>query len=256
MVRGLYTAYTGMLNQQHRLDTMTNNLANSSTTGYKREGATSQSFDAMLMTKLKDGSEGYVDRNVGAMSLGVKIGENYTDYTQGPLKATENTFDLAIGGTGFFTLSYTNKAGREFTTYTRDGSFTLNKEGCLVTKDGDFVQGENGNVVLSTNADVVFGKNGEIYENGRYVDKLKIRDFEDYDYVEKFGENMYRAVDGAEEKEGKFELIQGYLEMSNVNVISEMVEMITITRNYETNQKFIQSTDRTLEQTVTLGNAR
>ena len=180
MVRGLYTAYTGMRNQQHRLDTITNNLANSSTTGYKREGVTAQAFDDMLMTKLKDGSEGYVDRNVGTMSLGVKIGENYTDYTQGSFKATENTFDLAIGGNGFVTLSYTNKQGVESTTYTRDGSFTLNKEGYLVTKDGDFVQGENGNIKLSREADIVFDDDGTIYENGQYADKLLIADFEDY----------------------------------------------------------------------------
>ena len=256
MVRGLYTAYTGMRNQQHRLDTITNNLANSSTTGYKREGATAQAFDDMLMTKLKDGSEGYVDRNVGTMSLGVKIGENYTDYTQGSFKATENTFDLAIGGSGFFTLSYTNKRGVESTTYTRDGSFTLNKEGYLVTKDGDFVQGESGNIKLSRDADIVFDDDGTIYENGQYADKLLIADFEDYNYLEKFGENMYRPVEGITEKEGDFTINQGYLEMSNVNVISEMVEMIAITRNYETNQKFIQSTDSSLEQTVTLGTLR
>jgi len=256
MVRGLYTAYTGMRNQQHRLDTITNNLANSSTTGYKREGATAQAFDDMLMTKLKDGSEGYVDRNVGTMSLGVKIGENYTDYTQGSLKVTENSFDLALGGSGFFTLSFTNKAGSEFTTYTRDGSFTLNKEGYLVTKDGDFVQGESGNIRLSTDADIVVDEDGTIYENGEYADKLLITDFEDYNYLEKFGENMYRPVDGATEKEGDYSVSQGYLEMSNVNVISEMVEMINITRNYETNQKFIQSTDATLEQTVALGALR
>lgn len=253
MVRGLYTAYTGMRNQQHRLDTITNNLANSSTTGYKREGATSQAFDDMLMTKLKDGSEGYVDRTVGTMSLGVKIGENYTDYTQGSLKATENTFDLAIGGSGFFTLSFTNKRGVESTTYTRDGSFTLNKEGYLVTKDGDFVQGESGNIRLSRDADIVFDADGTIYENGRYADKLLITDFEDYNYLEKFGENMYRPVEGATNRDGEYSINQGYLEMSNVNVISEMVEMITITRNYETNQKFIQSADTSLEQTVTLG---
>lgn len=78
-----------MLNQQHRLDTITNNLANSATTGYKKEGATSQTFDKVLMKKLNDGSENYIDKPIGKMSLGVKIGENFTDYSQGSFKATE-----------------------------------------------------------------------------------------------------------------------------------------------------------------------
>ena len=86
MVKGLYTAYTGMLNQQHMLDTITNNLANSATTGYKKEGATARAFDDMFIIKVKDGSEDYVDKRIGKASLGVKIGENYTDYTQGNLK--------------------------------------------------------------------------------------------------------------------------------------------------------------------------
>ncbi|MBQ9764906.1 MAG: flagellar basal-body rod protein FlgF [Lachnospiraceae bacterium] len=253
MVRGLYTAYTGMLNQQNRLDTITNNLANSSTTGYKREGTTVQAFDDMFMTKLKDGSEGYVDRRVGTVSLGVKIGENYTDYSQGSVRITDAPFDLAIGGKGFFTISYTNKLGQDYTMYTRDGSFALTKEGNLVTKDGDFVQGANGNIVLSTTADIKIDENGNIYEDGTIVDKLLITDFEDYNYLEKFGENLYRPVDGAETKDGDYTIQQGFLEMSNVNVISEMVEMIAITRNYEANQKMIQSTDSTLEQTVKLG---
>ena len=166
MVRGLYTAYTAMRNEQHRLDTITNNLANSSTTGYKREGATAQAFDDVFMTKLKDGSEGYVDRRVGTMSLGVKIGENYTDYTQGSFKTTENTFDFAIGGEGFFNISYTNKAGRDYTMYSRDGSFALDKDGYLVTKDGDFVLGQSGKIQISTTSDVVVDTMGNIYANG------------------------------------------------------------------------------------------
>ena len=91
--------------------------------------------------------------------------------------------------------------------------------------------------------------------NDRVLGMLQVRHCLN-DYLEKFGENMYRPVEGITEKEGDFTINQGYLEMSNVNVISEMVEMIAITRNYETNQKFIQSTDSSLEQTVTLGTLR
>lgn len=253
MVRGLYTAYTGLLNQQYRLDTITNNLANSATVGYKKEGATAQAFDEMFAIKVRDGSEDYINKRIGKMSLGVKIGENYTDYTQGNLKQTENTFDLAIAGNGFFEISFTNKADVQSYKYTRDGSFTLNKEGFLVTKDGDFVQGQNGDIQVSTAAEIVIDAQGNIIENGEVTDRLKIVDFEDYNYLKKYGENMYDKVEGYTEKEPDCTIEQGYLEMSNSNVITEMVEMITITRAFETNQKFVQAADETLEKDVNLG---
>lgn len=103
MLKGLYTAYTGMLNEQHRMDVMTNNLANANTNGYKKEGATSQAFNDVLAFKLKDTSEAaFTTRPLGINNLGVKIGEGYTDYSQGPMKGTENVFDLALSGRGFF----------------------------------------------------------------------------------------------------------------------------------------------------------
>lgn len=253
MVRGLYTAYTGLLNQQHRLDTITNNLANSATTGYKKEGSTAQAFDDMMAIKLKDGSEDYINKRIGNTSLGVKIGENYTDYTQGSVRETGNTYDLAISGDGFFEILYKNKAGVEMVKYTRDGSFTLTKEGYLVTKDGDFLQGNNGNIQISTSAEVSIDSQGNIVEDGVITDKINLVDFEDYNYLKKFGENMYEEVEGAVSKLADGTLIQGYLEASNVNVISEMVEMITISRAFETSQKFVQTADSTLEKDVNLG---
>ncbi|MCI9539616.1 MAG: flagellar basal-body rod protein FlgF [Lachnospiraceae bacterium] len=253
MVRGLYTAYTGLLNQQHRLDTITNNLANSATTGFKKEGVTAKAFDEMFAIKVKDGSEDYIDKRIGKVSLGVKIGENYTDFTQGNLKGTENTFDLAIAGEGFFEISFTNKADVQSYKYTRDGSFTLTKDGYLVTKDGDFVQGQNGNIKLSLTAETTIDKMGNIFQNKEIVDKVKIVDFEDYNYLKKYGENMYDKVEGYTEKKGSYTIEQGYLEASNANVISEMVEMITISRAFEANQKFVQAADQTLEKDVNLG---
>lgn len=253
MVRGLYTAYTGLVNQQNRMDTITNNLANSATIGFKKEGATTMSFQELMMSKLKDSSEGYYDRQIGNVTLGVKIGENYTDYTQGSLRATESTCDLALAGDGFFEISFKNRAGQESLKYTRDGSFTLNKDGYLVTEDGDFVQGTNGNIQLDRNTEIVVDETGRIYEDRELVDQIKVVDFEDYNYLEKYGENLYNKVEGATTKESTAAVQQGYLEQSNVNVISEMVEMITISRSYETNQKFVQATDETLAKDVTLG---
>ena len=255
MVKGLYTAYTGMLNQQHMLDTITNNLANSATTGYKKEGATARAFDDMFIIKVKDGSEDYIDKRIGKASLGVKIGENYTDYTQGNLKITDNPYDLAITGDGFFEISYVNKADEQSFKYTRDGSFTVTNEGYLVTKDGVFVQGRDVNIQMSTIVYTFVDELGNIYQDNKLVDTIKIVDFEDYNYLKKFGENLYDKVDGYTEKKGQFLIQQGYLEASNANVISEMVEMITITRAFETNQKFVQSIDETLQKDVNLASS-
>ena len=121
MVRGLYTAYTGMINEQKRLDVISNNLANSDTVGYKTERVASQAFDDVLTIKIRDNSVGYNNLPIGSMSLGVKIGETYTDYGQGSYRETGNTFDLALQGDGFFTMRCPNKNGDSVTRYTRNG---------------------------------------------------------------------------------------------------------------------------------------
>lgn len=253
MLRGLYTAYTGMLNQQQRLDVATNNLANASTVGFKKEGATSQAFDECLTVKINDASENYIRRGIGNMSLGVKIGETYTNYGQGSFRETGASFDIALSGSGFFNISYTNKSGEEFTMYTRDGSFSLTKDGYLVTKDGDFVLGQDGPIVLPTDAEITIDATGNIYNGNELLAQIKITDFEEYNYLDKFGENMYRTVDGAVEKEATAQVNQGYLEMSNVQVVEEMVNLITIQRAYEAAQKVETSMDDILGQVVTLG---
>lgn len=251
MVRGLYTAYTGMVNQQKRLDTITNNLANASTTGFKREGATARAFDEYMGVRVNDRTSAYQIKPIGKMSLGVKIGENYTDYSQGSLRNTENTYDLALEGNGFFSISFTNKQGEQSIKYTRDGNFTLDADGALRTTDGDYVQGESGDIYIPTDAvKVAITTTGDIYADGEYIDTIKIVDFDDYDYLKKYGENMYDAIDGATETEPKAVVQQGYLEASNINAVSEMVEMITITRAYEANQKAVQTADSMIDKAV------
>ncbi len=247
MVKGLYTAYTGMINEQHRMDVLTNNLANASTVGFKKEGATSQSFDEVLAYKIKDTTDPNWARPLGDISLGVKIGENYTDYSQGSIRETGNTFDMAISGSGFFTVQFTNKKGEQSMKYTRDGSFTLNKDGYLVTKDGDFVQGTAGRIRLDPLQPANIDEAGNIYQNNTRVATLDITDFEDYNYLEHYGENYYQTVEGFEEKAGDYKIISGYLEMANMSVVTEMVNMISVSRAYETNQKMVQTYDTSLE---------
>ena len=249
MVKGLYTAYTGMINEQHRMDVLTNNLANANTNGFKKEGATSQSFDSVLAYKIKDVTEGYsLAKRIGVNNSGVKIGEGYTDFSQGPLKNTDNTFDLALSDQGFFAIEFTNKSGETSTKYTRDGNFTLTQEGFLVTQDGDFVLDQNGqHIKIDPVKATTINRNGQIVQDGRVVATIQVADFEDYNYLERYGENYYQPIDGAKEKESAAQVHSGYLETSNISVVTEMVNMITVSRAYESNQKVITTYDGTLD---------
>ena len=253
MVKGLYTAYTGLRNEQRRLDVISNNIANSNTTGYKKMGVTSQSFSQELAVRVDDDSDGYLVKGIGDVSLGVKIGETYTDFSQGGFRETGNAYDVALEGDGFFTISTTDKSGTEHIRYTRDGSFTVTKDGYLVTKDGDFVLGTNNQRIQipgANTADVSMDSLGNVYANEVLVGRLQIVDFQNKDALSLYGENMFEALPEAGMVASTALTRQGYLETSNVNVINEMVSMITITRAYETNQKMMQTIDSTLDKAV------
>ena len=173
--------------------------------------------------------------------MGVHIGETYTDYSTGSFKVTDNSTDFAIKGDGFFAIAYTDKQGNSSVKYTRDGAFTVNTQGYLVTKDGDYVlnanDARNGNV------------NGRIQVD-QQVGTIGIVDFADYDYLAKYGENMYDLVNGGTVTAADGRIVQGTLESSNVNVVSEMVNMITISRAYQAGQKVINTIDETLDKAV------
>lgn len=290
MLKGLYTAYTGMINEQHRMDVLTNNLANATTNGFKKEGTTSEAFDTVLAYKIKDLSEPgnlprpmatnrpvdeaeannplnetYMQRRISktGLNLGVKIGENYVDYSEGPMKETGNILDLAITDRGFFSIQYTNKAGETSIKYTRDGNFTMNAQGYLTTQDGDFVLSEDGQrIQLDPALDIGINTNGDIFQDGELVATIDVTDFEDYNYLERFGENLFQPVEGAveldreamaEELGTNTQIHSGFLEMANISVVTEMVNMIALQRQYESNQKVITTYDDTLEQAVTNG---
>lgn len=290
MLKGLYTAYTGMINEQHRMDVLTNNLANSTTNGFKKEGTTSEAFDTVLAYKIKDLSEAgnlprpmatnrpvdeaeannplnetYMERRISktGLNLGVKIGENYVDYSEGPIKETGNVLDLALTDRGFFSVQYTNKAGETSIKYTRDGNFTMNRLGYLTTQDGDFVLDEDGQrIQLDPALEISINTDGDIFQDGEIVATVDVTDFEDYNYLERFGENFFQPVDGAmeldreamaEELGTNTRIHSGFLEMSNISVVTEMVNMIALQRQYESNQKVITTYDDTLEQAVTNG---
>lgn len=249
MLKGLYTAYTGLLNEQHRMDTLTNNLANASTVGFKKEGATSQAFDSVLAYKIKDTSESpNLPKKEGTITYGVKIGENYTDHSEGPMKVTDNTLDCAITGSGFFAIEFTSKDGVTSTKYTRDGSFTLNNQGELTTKDGDFVLDVNGNhIKVNPSSDLQIRSDGVILQNNEEMQQIGLTDFEDYDYLEHYGENLFQTVDGAQTTTTDAKIRSGYLEQANFSVVTEMVNMINVYRAFEANQKVVTTYDNSMQ---------
>ena len=258
MVKGLYTAYTGMVNEQKRLDVLANNLANADTNGYKKEGTTSQTFADELAVRIKDTSYYGQPKRLGTMSMGVHIGETYTDYSQGNYKVTDNQTDFALDGNGFFAVSYTDKAGNTSVKYTRDGAFIVNTQGYLLTKDGDYVLNADGarntnpnaRIQVNPNLPLMVTQDGGIYQNEVLVGTIGKVDFANYNYIAKFGENLYDAVNGAQIIESDARIDQGCIETSNVNIVSEMVNMITISRAYQAGQKVINSIDSTLEKAV------
>lgn len=251
MVRALYSAWTGMVNEQKRLDVVSNNMANADTTGFKKVGSTSQSFDEELAVRFNDMNREHLRTAVGTLNGGVKIGETYLDYSQGSLKITDGTYDVALEGSGFFAISTTDKNGQTHTRYTRDGAFTVTKDGYLVTKDGDSVLGTDGNPIQipgAQTAQVSIDEFGNIYANDQYVNQFALVDFEDYDTVILYGENMWETTENTNIIAADVRVHQGYLEASNVNVVDEMVDMIAISRAYETNQKMIKTVDTVLEK--------
>lgn len=260
MVKGLYTAHTGMVNEMKRLDIMTNNLANANTTGYKKEGTTSRTFADEMAIRLKDTSVYGLGARIGEITYGVHLGQVYTDYTEGAFRVTDNSTDFALDGDGFFAIAFTDKEGNTSVKYTRDGSFTVNVDGYLVTKDGDYVLNATGAtngdpaeenfIRLDPNAKITVNQLGYIFQNEQIVGTLGIVDFDNYDYIEKYGENLYNLLDGGNRIASNAKIEQGVLETSNVNVINEMVNMITIQRAYEAGQKVITSIDGTLDKAV------
>lgn len=184
-------------------------------------------------------------RVVGTMNAGLKFQKIVTNYTQGNMSETGGTYDLALNNPGFFKV--TDEDGNIY--YTRDGSFTLNQEGALSTLRGELVQGLDGNIFIEGNG-VSIGTDGTIVVDGNVVGVLDIVDLENREFLRKIGDNLYQMGEDMEAEEVPYEgeVLQGYLENSNVNAIEEMVEMITLLREYEAGQKAIRVQDEMLEK--------
>ncbi len=249
MVKGLYTAAMGMNVQAKRLDIISNDLANTDTTGYKKDVAVVASFKEEYLKRLDD-SQNFKPNNetIGRIVYGAKVDEIYTDFTQGSVISTGLETDLALQGEGFFTVQTANGLA-----YTRDGNFTVNQFGTLVTKEGYPVMGQEGPIELgedyfSTGDKIVVQSNGEVYVGTAYIDTLDIANFADTNALTKMNDNLYTSDGARIEFTGG--VIQSFLEKANVNTVSAMVDMITVARAYETNQKMVQTQDNILGKAV------
>lgn len=185
---------------------------------------------------------------IGTMGAGVKFQKIVTDFSQGNMVETGGKFDISLNGPGFFKVEDQN--GKVF--YTRDGSFSMNNQGELVTLEGHRVLGKNGPITIGENGDIEVTKDGQVISNGKTLDTLDIVDLDNGEYLRKIGNNLYKMIDGVEGEEIPFngEVLQGYLEGSNVDSIKELVEMITLMRNFESCQKVIRIQDEMLEKSA------
>ncbi|MGL4986853.1 MAG: flagellar basal-body rod protein FlgF [Treponemataceae bacterium] len=251
MVRGWYTGASGMNAQQNRLDVISNNLANVDTTGYKRDVAVSKNFSELLLRRMNDDGVykipfGSADASpiIGKVGLGVETNESFTIHEQGSFKQTSNNPDMALQGEGFFAVN-TPQGER----YTRNGNFLVGREGILETKEGLPVLGENG-LIFVDDRDFKVNIDGIITftDTGEVADRLKLVRFDNERYLQKQGSSLYGATETSGEAfiaEDNLRpgIIQGYVETANVNVVTEMVQMIEVNRAYEANQKSIQTQD-------------
>ena len=273
MLRGIYTGANGMIAQEARMDNIANNLANVDQTGYKRDLTIFEAFPDMLIRRINDDGLGIVPAGsydtmpiVGKLGTGVEVNEVYTLFDQGSLQRTENNTDLALEGRGFFVIQ-TERGER----YTRNGAFTVNQEGVLMTHNGEPVLGENGIIRLQHN-NFIINERGEVMVNGaisleprdpvsmtgndwqdpQVIDRLRVVDFENIREIKKEGDSMYRETpeSGPALPAGEFKVLQGFIEKSNVNVVREMVDMIEVQRSYEANQKTVQAHDQTVGRLI------
>ncbi|MGE5614132.1 MAG: flagellar hook-basal body protein [Bacillota bacterium] len=252
MIRGLYTSGWGMLAIEKKMDIISNNMANAATNGYKKDTLVLESFPELMTKKIKD-FEGmsFRLRDIGTMRHSSDVGEVFTYYSQGQLSKTENELDIAIrdSNNAFFTIAVPDENGNFAAFYTRDGAFSRNSNNMLVTKEGYTVLGENGPIVLR-DGEFTVSEDGTITQDGELIDRLLITEFQDTSVLRKHGNNLVRAVEGAVTREFTGTVQQGFVELSNVNIVREMVDMITVLRLYEANQKVLHAMDGTLEKAV------
>jgi flagellar basal-body rod protein FlgG len=237
MYGAIYTAASGALAQERRLAVLANNISNINTAGFKKDigffKVLEENEDALVNPIAKGNPPTQPN---APLYLQYKT---TTDFSPGPLKKTDNPFDLAQEGTGFFCVQTP-----EGIRYTRSGHFTLDPQGLLVTQDGYTVIGNGGEISIDGQSFAV-DIQGNISVDGAQVDKLRVVEFTDSQVLEKVGDTLFATTDpdAIPESPELTKVRQGFLELSNVDPVRMMTEMIEVLRGYETYQKAIRALD-------------
>lgn len=255
MMRSLYTATTGMLGQQLQIDTVSNNIANVNTTGYKKQRAEfNDLFYQVLQYAGTATSETTMSPTGIEVGVGVRTGAINKLFSQGHPKETQNNLDVAITGAGFFQIELPDGT----VAYTRSGSFKLDNEGNIVNSEGYRLIP---NIQVSPNATQInIGTDGtvSVIEAGNtatnVIGQIEIANFINPAGLHGLGDNLYINTSasgdpqvGVAGAEGRGLLRQGFLELSNVKLVEEMTDLITGQRAYEANSKSIQTADSMLQ---------
>ena len=257
MLRSLFTSASGLAAQQFNLDVISNNLANVSTTGFKKSRANFE--DLLYQTQQEPGAQTGPNSQLptgSQVGLGVSTGTTSTQHTQGTLQKTGNATDLAIGGDGFFKVQLPDGSFA----YSRAGNFLIDGTGKLVTAQGYAVQPD---IAIPTNRQSVsIGPDGTVsvrlpgQTSEQKVGQITITNFVNPAGLKAMGGNLYQvtsasgqAEEGAPGTAGLGSLSSGTLEASNVDTVEEIVKMIIVQRAYDSNSKVIQAADEMLSTT-------
>ena len=249
----IYIAASGALAFQKRLEIISNNLANINTTGFKEDRTLFRSYLPGPSDPVKQDIERYLaSEEVDLLdpyqsnNFMVKVEDTITDFSTGEMRHTGNALDLALAGDGFFCVNTP-----EGTQYTRKGNFTINNDGVLVTGEGLPVLGNGGEIKID-GKDVVVDAQGNVSADGNQVDTIKVVSFSDTSALKKVGDVLFALVNPqvSEESAEGFTVNQGFIELSNVNTVEVMVEMIEVLRGYESYQKILRSIDDVTLKTI------
>lgn len=261
--KGIYTAVSGAIAQDARLETIANNIANANTPSFKKDQQVFREYltsheklpDVLQVPKVPASVESFYDMQGGDKSY-VDVAGTYTDFKQGSIKNTGNNLDVAIEGQGFFEV-LTPQGIR----FTRFGSFNIDGEGRLVTKQGfpvlatgtDAQEPQSRVIRIAPGQAISIGNRGQVQQNDQPLGQLSIVSVDNQDGLQKIGSSLYKTKDNyqlAINRNPEIELHQGSLEMSNVNIIKEMTDMISTTRTFESLQKAIQAYDQMSDKLI------
>lgn len=231
---GIYAALSGMKMKQEELDIVANNLANSSTNGFKENNV---SFQSILSKKEAAKSEDLQTEFVG-------YSEKTINMNPGDVFTTNNPLDVAIQGNSFFEVQ---TAGGTF--YTRNGSFALNNDGEIINHQGEKIVGENGPIRVEKGGHIEISLNGTVTVDGSEVGKLKLVAFQKPQALKTVGSNLFK-IDGDNSivPDSGSTILQGKLENSNVNVTLNLVKLLDINRQHQNYQKIIQTQQKIDDQ--------